>query len=51
MWGGMRIVLPESTKEVGKTYRLSFKAKGQSSNALSSYFSFSIGWITYGMGL
>lgn len=51
MYGGMRIVLPESTKEVGKTYRLSFKAKGQSSNILESYFDFLVGWGGYGMGL
>jgi hypothetical protein len=51
MWGGLVVKPPEESKQIGKTYRLSFKAKGQSSNILESYFSFSTGWGSYGMGL
>jgi hypothetical protein len=51
MWGGLIVKPPEESKQIGKTYRLSFKAKGQSSNALSSYFNFLMGWDSYGMGL
>jgi hypothetical protein len=52
MYGGMKIVLPESTKGIGKTYRLSFKAKGQTTNKLGTcYISYVIGWDDYGMGL
>lgn len=51
MYGGLVVKPPEESKQIGKTYRLSFKAKGQSSNILRSYFEFSVGWGSYGMGL
>lgn len=51
MWGGMRLYLPESAKTIGRSYRISFYIKGQTSNNAENYFSYEIGWSSYGIGL
>lgn len=56
MWGGVLVYPPEWAKREGRTYRMSYYVKGQSSAALDNapgHYPFSVqaGWTNWGMEL
>lgn len=51
MWGGIKLRFSENDFEIGKKYRLSLRYKGKTNNDFETYFAYSIGWSTMGVGL
>ncbi len=51
MWGGLRLYPPEAAKQEGKTYKITYWCKGQSTMTCKHYFAYEIGWSSMGVGL